>query len=376
VAIRASAAREIDTLIARLAAPDATLRDAAVARLIVIGARAVERLLLAAHDSAATVRVAAWRALEGIGDARSLVPALAALDDRDPLVAAAAALAAGRFVRADDGVRVVDRLSAIAIDGGRATLVRRAALHALRDLDPATTAPLVRALRDRRELIGDTEAFAAAPRQAAATKEPAAKRRLSRAAPVRSRQGTGSRRPRASSERNQRGAFDDDRPQERSRRGEAAARIASAAGGALLDDAAALRADIADAGGEVPVPLLVQVIDRVRAREGAETAAARPAWTLARAAAHLAVARRNSRSALYDLRETLESATAPLPVEMLQALRLVGDAGSLEAIAAAHARAADRWSRQQLSAAFYAIVERERLTARSPALRRLGKNAK
>ena len=41
--------------------------------------------------------------------------------------------------------------------------------------------------------------------------------------------------------------------------------------------------------------------------------------------------------ALYDLREALKATAAPLPVEFLTALSLVGDTSCLEAIAAAFA---------------------------------------
>ena len=46
-------------------------------------------------------------------------------------------------------------------------------------------------------------------------------------------------------------------------------------------------------------------------------------------------AQRDSRLAVYDLRETIESASAPVAVEFLQALTLVGDISCLEPIAAA-----------------------------------------
>ena len=71
---------------------------------------------------------------------------------------------------------------------------------------------------------------------------------------------------------------------------------------------------------------------------------------------------------MYDLRESIESAKAPLPVEFLAALSLVGDASCLEAIAGAHAGAGDAWWRDHLADAFRAIVARERLTRRQAAI--------
>ena len=102
----------------------------------------------------------------------------------------------------------------------------------------------------------------------------------------------------------------------------------------------------------MPLASLQKVVDRVREREGSEPAAARDQWRLTRAAAHVALAHRGSRLALYDLRESLEAATGPLPVEFLAALSLVGDASCLEAIAAAFTRGRDAWWRHHLADAF------------------------
>lgn len=141
----------------------------------------------------------------------------------------------------------------------------------------------------------------------------------------------------------------------------------------LGDDPAALRAALQQGGGDVELSTLLRLVERVREREGAEPPARQDAWRLVRAAAHQALAERGSRIALYDLRESLERATVRLPVEFFAALTAVGDATCLEVIADAHATAPDAWSRQHLSDAFYAIVTRERLTARSPMLKRLAK---
>src|SRR5262249_4354965 len=128
---------------------DGVARDAAIARLIVIGPRAVERLLATAQsDGTATMRIAAWRALDAIGDARALEPALNALGDRDQTVAAAAATVARRFVRSAQGASVVDRLTAGVLDRRKPDIVRVAALRALGDLEPTTTAPLLQSLAD------------------------------------------------------------------------------------------------------------------------------------------------------------------------------------------------------------------------------------
>jgi hypothetical protein len=115
------------------------------------------------------------------------------------------------------------------------------------------------------------------------------------------------------------------------------------------------------------------VVERVRHREGGEPAAVRDQWRLTRAAAHVALGHRESRLALYDLRESFESARAPLPVEFLTALSLVGDASCVEAIAAAHARAKHAWWRDQLARVFRDIVVREQLTRRQAEIARIAK---
>ena len=81
---------------------------------------------------------------------------------------------------------------------------------------------------------------------------------------------------------------------------------------------------------------------------------------VARESAHLALATRGSRLALYDLRESLETADARLPVELLAALSAVGDAACLAAIAAAHGRSRDAWWRAHLAEACHAIMKIEK----------------
>jgi len=147
----------------------------------------------------------------------------------------------------------------------------------------------------------------------------------------------------------------------------------------LPDDAAgaiALHRALGDAGEAVPITLLLHLIERIREREASEPPAGREEWRMARAAAHVALASRGSRLALYDLRESLEAATAPLPVEFLAALSLAGDASCLEPIAAAHAKAKDAWWRDHLADAFRAIVARERVTRRHAAVKKIAKKWK
>ena len=105
-----------------------------------------------------------------------------------------------------------------------------------------------------------------------------------------------------------------------------------------LPDPAMLKHAIVGLDRSVSLALIHRVLERIREREVNEPSHRRTEWTTARAAAHLALANRGSRLGLYDLRESLEGATRPLPVEFLSALSLIGDSSCLEAIAAAYAK--------------------------------------
>jgi HEAT repeat protein len=90
VAIRASFSQQIDKLVGDLGRDDVA-REAAVARLIVLGSRGVERLVaLAVSGAPPAARAAAFRALEGIGDPRAVDPAVRSTSDDDATVAVAA----------------------------------------------------------------------------------------------------------------------------------------------------------------------------------------------------------------------------------------------------------------------------------------------
>ena len=114
-------------------------------------------------------------------------------------------------------------------------------------------------------------------------------------------------------------------------------------------------------------------MDHLRAREQRETdAARREEWRAVRGAVHQALAARNSRLALYDLRDSLLEPDR-LPVAFLAALEEIGDATCLETLAAAYdasSRSGDAWWREHVAAAFRAIVHREGLTRRHAAVKR------
>ena len=94
-----------------------------------------------------------------------------------------------------------------------------------------------------------------------------------------------------------------------------------------------------------------------------------------RGALHVALARRESKVALYDLREALERTKDPLPPDYLTAMGLIGDASCLEPLAVAFVQAhamedADLW-RRDVASVFRQIVEREGLTRRHGPIRRV-----
>ena len=329
MAIKASSSRQIDALIADLGAASIVTRETAVARLTLLGGRATDRLIAAAQGGAsADAQAAAWRALEGIGDARALEPALAALVEPHmaPVVSAAAAGVARLHLRGARGARAVDRLATVLLDRARHETVRLAALRALQELDPATIAPITASLADDPS---------AAIRAEASVKDPGAPN----------------------------GAVD------------LAALLTRAADGILPDDPGALRQALSREGADLSLPRLLRIVERVREREGAEPARVRDEWRLARAAAHVALAGRKSRLALYDLRESLDGAKGPLPVEFLTALSMIGDASCLESIIAAWTRARDAWWRAHLADAFRTIVIREKLTRRHAVVKRIEKRS-
>jgi hypothetical protein len=330
VVIRVSSAKQIDTLIADLQSGIDVKQDAAMARLTVMGARAVSRLIALADDRAAPSagRAAAFRTLEAIGDPRALDSALRWIAEGDEPVAMAAVDVARVFVRTAHGLPAVDRLSAVALNSARPVPVRLAAIRALRDLTAETLQPLLAALK--------TDVL---PEIAAAADQP---------------------------------------PEDLGAQIDPVQCVEDAAHGKLPDDPDVLRRAIAQVGTDAALPSLQGIIDAVRERETSLPRSRRGGWTAARAAAHLALAHRGSRLALYDLRETLESATEPLPVEFVTTVSEVGDASCLEPLAAAYTRSTggrhrqDWWPRH-LSSAFRTIVARERITRRHATMKKIEK---
>jgi len=330
VTIKASAAGQIDALLADLGSDQPVVRDAAVARLAVIGTRAVPRLAKAARDTniGINARVSSLRALEGIDDDRSLETALALLDDEAPGVVVAAIGIVRGAMTGPRGVATMDRIVALALDVARAESVREAALQALGDLESATVEPLLEVLTKDRQ--------------------------------------PGVRKMALLLKKGDRREPDD-----------AAAVIAASARGELPDEPDLLKRALVQAGTAVPLPDLRSIVDVLRDREATAGASARARWLQVRATVHAILARRKSRLAVFDLRETVAESTSALPVEFLAALEAVGDPSCLEAVAAAWERSGahqprEAWQRH-LADAFQAIASREGLTARHAVMKRISR---
>ena len=304
-------------------AADTTRHDAAIARLAVIGTRAVRQLLeaLAAADRAAA-RAALLTALEAIPDPRALEPVLAALAGGEPEVRRAAARAARGLLVLPQGAVALDRLTTLALDRTEPGDLRALALEALMSLPARTVKPVLDRAKD-----DPAPEIRAVLRQAGAVVED----------PV--------------------------------------ADLEEAADGWLPREPGAVLQLVARAAQTAPLSTLHRLVERVRSKESEGRRSRRRDWRVVRGALHLALARRGSRVALYDLREALEQATEPLPADFLEALILVGDATALEPLAGAYVQSggmadAEAW-RRGLGDAFKAVIERNGITRRHAAMKRL-----
>lgn len=279
-------------------------RAAAIARLRVIGARALDRLVaLARSDAPEVARAAALKAIEGIDDPRSREAALALITDDYPAVAAAAVTATRPWLATDTSV--LDAITALALDKARHAAVRLAALDALAELPRPVIQPVL-------QQVGNEDATLAS-------------------------------------------------------------RVKGDRRASPLDHPAGVRDWVAKRGLTAPLSEIHDMIARIRERERDELSGRRrQEWQVARAAAHLALAKRNSRVALYDMRETFDAATTPLPLDLLHAVALIGDASCLEPMARAWEAAGEElWWRDRVAEAARAVVAREKLTSRNAVVKRI-----
>ena len=332
MAIRRSAAAEIEHLLAELCGGDAVAAETAAARLTVIGVRAIPHLIVAFDRSAtATVRAAILKVLEASPDRRSAELGTEQLerDEADPAVRTAAVGLLGAFLHSAESTRVLDTLTSFVLDPERPDSLRLQALDAIERALPQVLEPL------RQRLAEDPGAAIRAWASAAAsTGTPVVDPRLA---------------------------------------------IEAAAAGEPASPSF-LRELVPAAPADMPLPTLHRLVEVARDREaGAATPADRLGWRAVRGLVHLALARRGSRVAVYDLREALAGAAEPLPDGFAEAAGLVGDGSCLEPIAQALAGApADSsgpvgaW-RDSLIRAGRAIVEREHLTRRHAVIRKIAR---
>jgi HEAT repeat protein len=327
VVIRRSAASDTRQLVSDLAAdgPDGELRrEAAIARLRVIGAPAVRHILaLLAASTPARTRIAALGALEGCREAAAVTPLLGTLVDPEPDIRIAS-LAVGRtLLDSPRGSEILDVVTRLALDSAEPVPVRRAAVAALADLPARTLRPLLERLRTDRD--------------------PAVRALIEHQQIVPA--------------------------------GDPVATLVMAAQDGLPADPDYVLSLVAEAGAVTPLPTLHRLVTAVREREQAETRPARRRdWLTVRGAVHQALAARTSRVAAYDLREAIETAGTPLPDDFIRAATAIGDSGVLEALAAAFVRATppqEAGWRADLADAARAIIKREQLTTRHAVIKRL-----
>jgi len=321
--IKASAASEIRQLIEALGSGDEVRREAAIARLAIIGARSVDGLRKAyASTQERDTKVAVLRALESTGDGRTIAIARQAIADGGDVAAAGAAALRGLLdsPHAPTSTEALDVLVATALDRTAERNVRLAAFDALQGIPEGVRARVAEALRSDPDERLKARAADASLNAASA----------------------------------------DDVWQD-------------ALEGKLPDSPAVLRDAAATHSASAALSSLQKMIDGCRAREGAVSRAKRQEWQALRGALHQALALRGSRIAVYDLRESLQDIKGHLPTSFLAALHVVGDQPCLEPLAAAYARAdpADAWWRAQLAGAFRAIARRERVTRRHTIVKRI-----
>ena len=134
---------QVNRLIEDLQSTDAVRRDAAVARLRVLGPRALPRLAAFIESSGPSrARVLALGALEGAQDPQVAEIALSSLNapDLETVVAALGVLRG--LVTQEAGTRLLEAVAAIAVDRARDARIRVAALDALSDLPEHLIRPI------------------------------------------------------------------------------------------------------------------------------------------------------------------------------------------------------------------------------------------
>jgi len=378
-----SGAPGIHDLVEQLSSPRPATRDRAVARLTLLGARAVAPLVAALPSTPPAARAAALEVLERLDDAR-VQPALELLA-RDP--ADAVATRAVELLGTRGEAASVPAL-ALALGRGRGP-VRRAAATALAHLHRrgvvVALAPLVDVLLDetaevaRRLEILDL-VCALEPPLARATLRPLARRLAT--SPVAAVARGGARLVAPSPAARESGGP-----------GDPVARLESSGGATRQDVEDALRAIrrmdplplerlraalegareprvieavaalLGELGDAASIPALARAVARLSSGGVTE------AGVGARAAIHTALARLDSRIALHDLRDLVALRPRPALSALLAAVERVGDPSLVPALARA---ATEEPSLAEPCARAYAsIARRHRLRRTSAALRKV-----
>ena len=326
--IRASSAKEIGRLLTDLEREPSIQRETAIARLAIIGPRAVERLLILLRKTLTSeVRSAILRTLEAIGDKRALIPALASLKDKDNKVGTAAIGVVRSHIWSKDSEAsetALDRLIAIALDSRGKDIIRLAAIDALTEIPQDVIAPiLVRLKSDKNIQI------------------------RKRAEALRS---------------------------EKSKKIQLPNNMTATVKNPLPDNPIAFRELIDEKAPTMPLATLHRLLGVIKEHEDQSTESTRIKWMTVRASVHRVLTARGSRVALYELRETLSSARRPLPIGFLTAISEAGDTSCLDALATAYTRTnpskESHWWHEQLREAFQLIYKRERLTRRHRVIKR------
>jgi hypothetical protein len=292
---RPSSRAEVARLVDDLRSDHVATRAAAVARLRVIGSRALAQIeAVVASTATASTRAAALAALDGGDDPRAVDVALTALSAPEAEVVVAALSVLRDWVTRETGTRILEALTVVALDKARSGPVRLAALDALSDLPRTLVEPIIER------------------------------------APVRDE-------------------------------------------GVAGEDPTALRAWLTHHERTAPLSELHDALLRAHDGERAspDPASAR-AWLGARGALHVALANRGSRIALYDLRETFDRATGPLPLDFAAAIALIGDATCVESLARAWAAShGEPWWRTRLVECAADLKGRLALSGRHAVVRRV-----
>ncbi len=307
-----SRAGEIKELIAALGDSRAARRDAALAKLTLLGERCVPQALEALQSRATAIRIGALAILERVGSSRAVPEIARLLADSDDAVASRAAQALANF----GGPRAVKALQ-VALRSSRLAVATAAAEGLVRLHERG----LGEALEPLLEILFDERADDNVRLVALGT---VARLHRSERAPLLKRLS-----------------------------GTKSIRVARAAGGQPVPE------------GVAAIPVLHHEIERLRETSASSmTPAARDE---ARARVHLALARLDSRIALYDLREMLEMRPVRSAGELLEAAQLIGDKTFVPPLA--RLAAEESGLLDLCIVAFSAIARRESLRRNSAAMR-------